>query len=126
MCPSFYKLREETISEFYKSVRLYFCKVCEYLVQNLPLDDQVLVNSVVVNLHERKNITSSHLNYFLDRFPMLMGDADRDVILEQFAKLQSTDLDLPVNERVDHSWTKLSSEYPQLSSHEGDTHNSPL
>ncbi|KAK7096538.1 hypothetical protein V1264_005823 [Littorina saxatilis] len=109
-----HNLRQERITDFYKSVRLYFTTVCTYLLNNLPLDDKVLINAVVADPRQRKEATSSQLEFFLERFSMLKGEAEQDVILEQFAKYQRSPLEDEEDDRLDVTWTKLGKEFPEL------------
>lgn len=69
--------------------------------QKLALGDQVLTNAVVADPHQRKTATSSQLEFFLERFSMPTGEADEDIIMEQFAKYQRASLDLKDDDRID-------------------------
>ena len=109
-------LRETRIHEFYWSVHAYSCTVIDYLLEKLPLGNEVLKNAIVANPQIRQIANSSQLEFFLKRYPALLADdCSKDQVLEQFAAFQRSSSVGQTSEGVDQVWSDLQRNHESLS-----------
>lgn len=103
-------LKQARIDEFYSHVKKYFIVALDYMKSRLPMDDPVLMKAEVADLPKRTDKHQSDLSFFLDRHKVLIpAGATKNVVLEEFALLQATDVELPTSTRMDNAWTHVSS-----------------
>ena len=101
-------LRPSRIQHFYSAVRMYFQDVSTYLLQKLPLRDEVLRHAEVANPAKKLTAEPGSLVFFMKRYPVLIPIGEsRDTILEQFARYQVSDITSCLAERVDVTWSNI-------------------
>ena len=98
------QLRDSHVSEFFKDVRKYFTTLVQYLLERLPLSSDVLRHAEVADVKLQQSTEVSSLDFFLRRFPCLLGSATHDAVKEQFCLFQTTDVSNCIKEREDHTW----------------------
>nr|XP_042896620.1 uncharacterized protein LOC122269097 [Parasteatoda tepidariorum] len=108
-------LKGKDKDSFYCDVRKYFVKVCDYMRQKFPYNDEVVINAEVANLDNVETTSFSSIRFFINRFPQLLqilgGDKDSvlDSLQSQFSSLQLESIDcVQSEERMDSKWAKLS------------------
>ena len=103
-----HKLTRDQKDMFYKAVRRYFCKACEYIIAKFPLKSDVLGHAKVANILKRPEMSFESVEFFMDRFPALK--ADKDEVQLEFLRYQVEPL--PDNvlscERADVAWHLIS------------------
>jgi hypothetical protein len=75
-------------SSFYTGVRTFFKCVTSYLLEWCPLRDDMLLNATWIDLHQRLNKTFSSVEYFISRFPSILGHLNMDLVNDQFLNYQ--------------------------------------
>ena len=95
------KLLEEcTVQEkmkFYANVRKFYVIACDYAKSKLPLSDEALLHSEVLDVNRKEESSFASVKFFVERFPcLLQGDppCSVDVLEEEFC-LYRIDHDFP-------------------------------
>ena len=108
-------------TEFYSGVRMYFVKAVDYLLLKFPLKDGLLSHAQVADVNERENASFESVEYFICRFPSLLGDSNEpdskkvDQVEIEFQKyLVDSEID-ESDARIDVKWSKMERKYPLLS-----------
>ena len=110
-----FHLREKRIKDFYDGVRNYFQTTCKYLLEKLPLNDPVLAKAVTVNLTERLTAKLADLEFFLERYPILiLAGVTENSITEQFTQYQISDVASCAQDRVDLTWNEIGKQHSSL------------
>jgi hypothetical protein len=108
-------LRDSRVTEFYLAVRRYFEETCRYLLLKLPLHDPLLKHAAILDPLKQMTVSLSDLDYFLQLFPSLVpGNVSNNVIKKEFAAYQQADISNCIQDRVDHTWVKVSKDFPQF------------
>ena len=91
-------------------MRGFFTKACDYAKSKLPLSDEVLIHSEVIDINRKETASFASVKYFVDRFPcLLQGDppCSLDILEEEFCSYQ-IDHDIPDEikecDRADRQW----------------------
>ena len=110
-----FHLREKRIKDFYDGVRNYFQTTCKYLLEKLPLNDPVLAKAVIVNPTERLTAKLADLEFFLERYPILiLAGVTENSITEQFTQYQISDVASCAQDRVDLTWNETGKQHSSL------------
>nr|XP_042906329.1 uncharacterized protein LOC122270944 [Parasteatoda tepidariorum] len=106
-------LSDKEKKSFYAHIRKYFVKVCDYMRQKFPFNDEVVINAEFANMENFDKASFSSVKFFIDRFPGLLkslGDCSTvDELQSQFNSLQLEDFlgSLESEQRIDSKWDKL-------------------
>ena len=101
-------LREVKVKQFYADVKLYFTAVTTYFVDKLPIKEPVLKHAEVLDVKLQQTAKLSDLTFFLDKFPVLIPkDCTADILKEQFAVYQYTDISSCISDRMDKTWAEI-------------------
>ena len=108
-------LTKQDKGHFYRSVRRYYQSACDYILRTWPLSDKLLQEAEVVDISLRSSRSFGSVEYFVDKFPGILGDQSSDVVdkLEvEFATYQVDSFsDKPAvfeSIRVDKKWDLIS------------------
>ena len=96
---------------FFDSVREYFSKAASYIIENFPLQDELLGHAEVVDVSKRKESDFSSIRFFVNRFPCLLPTGAKIMDLQmQFLRYQVDKLPSGVVEadRIDVAWHLIS------------------
>ena len=100
----------EDKAQLYVHVRGFFTKACDYAKSKLPLSDEVLIHSEVIDINRKETASFASVKYFVDRFPcLLQGDppCSLDILEQEFCSYQ-IDHDIPDEikecDRADRQW----------------------
>ena len=107
------KVSHDTKKYFLEDVRRYYRKAADYMISVFLLKDEVLVNSVVLDVTVKKSVKFSQLKYFCKKFPCLlpgnnasdeMNQLEREFCLYQCENLSESILS---EERLDTQWNMI-------------------
>ena len=56
------------ITKFYEGVRAFYVRALEYVLDKLPLEDDLFINAKIVNFGLRNNALFSQVEYFVQRY----------------------------------------------------------
>ena len=103
-----HKLSHVQKDTFYKAVRQYFCRACDYIILKFPLKSDVLEHAKVANIGKRAEMNFESVLFFMDRFPAL--NADSDAVQLEFLRFQVESLpdNVLLCERADVAWHLIS------------------
>ena len=61
-------ISSQQVKAFHTAVRHFYCEAVTYAMQNLPLNDEVLLNSQFVNFERKESATITQVTFFLSRY----------------------------------------------------------
>ncbi|XP_033726452.1 uncharacterized protein LOC117316076 [Pecten maximus] len=102
-------------AQFFVNVRQFFCDACTYIINKLPLKDDIYIHAQVVDVSLRRKVSFKSVKFFLNKFPFLLEESYK--VQEQFLAYQVDDLPPEIdkdNIRIDTKWTILSTRYDVL------------
>jgi hypothetical protein len=86
----------------YKVVRNYFDTSSKYLLENLPIEDQLLQHVPVVDVHRQTDVKSFNLDYFFTRFTcLLLKRVLVNTVEEQLALYQCSEVSDCIRDRIE-------------------------
>ena len=56
------------VTKFYEGVRAFYVRALEYVLDKLPLEDDLFINAKFVNFGLRNNALFSQVEYFVQRY----------------------------------------------------------
>eukprot|EP00057_Strongylocentrotus_purpuratus_P026387 XP_011680861.1 PREDICTED: uncharacterized protein LOC105446133 [Strongylocentrotus purpuratus] len=108
---STFTLSESDIQGFFSAVRSYYVKACAYIFKTWPLDDELAKHAQVLDLKQHQEVGFDSVEFFVKKFPCLLGDGDVDSLESEFAHYQAdTSIASIATEtvRVDEQWHRIS------------------
>ena len=100
--------RKLDVVKFYKDVRKFYCRSCEYMIKTFPFEDKVLIHAKVANIEKRSEAKFGSLKYFTDKFPVLLelSGESIDTLETQFLKYQIDTFSENIlkSDRIDAGW----------------------
>lgn len=109
-------LKDEDKVFFYSAIRKYYATSCDYIRHKFPINSDVLKHAEVADLSKISRKSFSDIDFFLNKFPMMLPqkenetpDEARDKLQSEFCSLQIDELPEEVNkeERIDRKWAIL-------------------
>ncbi|KAJ8041041.1 hypothetical protein HOLleu_15529 [Holothuria leucospilota] len=91
-----------------KSVVKYFITVCDYIVQKLPLRDELLNHAKVANPSKRLEMSFTSVSFFVKRFHIMKDKLDELEIEFAHYQVENIPTELLQQKRVDSTWVALS------------------
>ncbi|XP_064631270.1 uncharacterized protein LOC135489710 [Lineus longissimus] len=102
-------LREKRIEEAFTGIKNFFKEAVKYIIQKLPLNDDLFHHAEVADVSIRTNaLEGEDLRYFLKRFPVLLPQGvDEETVEMEFAEYQAED-NIPTGvEGMDKVWVRI-------------------
>ncbi len=108
-------MSEQEQAFFYKKIREYYVKTCDYMRFKFPFCDEVIVNAEVADLDRCDKMSFECIKYLIKRFPALIStlgnneDNLLDELQSQFCSLQIEEIPdcIKSEGRMDSKWKKL-------------------
>ncbi|XP_041348870.1 uncharacterized protein LOC121368275 [Gigantopelta aegis] len=103
------------IDIFFESVRRFYSAACTYIVSKCPLDSELLLCAEVADVSLRKTEQFSSVEYFVNKFPSLLGGRKMDDLEMEFLHYQVDTFSTEVThnnvtdslERIDTIWNNI-------------------
>ena len=107
---STFTLSESDIQGFFSAVRSYYVKACDYIFKTWPLDDELAKHAQVLDIKLYQEVRFDSVEFFIKKFPCLLGDGDVDSLESEFAHYQADTsiATLATEMRVDEQWHGIS------------------
>ena len=95
--------------KFFKSVKRFLTTACTYLLKNLPLKEPFIKHAAVANISYRDDATFRSLEFFIDRYPIILSDGlTKDVLDSEMRSYKQCDLPTFSKETpMDVRWKEL-------------------
>ena len=84
-------ISQHEYDNFYTRAHLYFKDALQYIQSKFPIKNEVICNSVWVDVEKRDQATSSNIDFFLLKYSnqTCMEGIDNDKVFEEFVDYQS-------------------------------------
>ena len=93
-------------TSFYESVRKFYDKACDYIINNFPMEDRLLKHAHVADISKQFSASFESIEYFHDKFPFL-NNIDLDILQEQFNMYQIERLPIEIKKSQENLQLKL-------------------
>ena len=104
-------LRDKKITEFFSVVRKFYVTASDYVKAKFPLQDDFFSKLCVADFSKRDKVHFHQLEYFLDKFPILLPTkCSKDDIQMEFLLYQTHNFELDNTVRIDQLWCNIGKE----------------
>lgn len=103
------RLSGDDIKQFYKLIRNFFATACKYILEKFPFHDSVVKHAEVADISLRASTSFSSVLFFIELFPNIINNSDKDNLEVEFASYQADKLNEEILncERMDVAWAKI-------------------
>ena len=112
----------EILTSFYQRVLKYFITATQYICSKCPINEELLIHAEVVDIANQQQSSFKSVEYFLQRFPVLLPKSEDDSEIEnhntnvlgalqlEFCQYQVEEFHSKIisSERADEQWCEIS------------------
>lgn len=111
-------LKVEDKSVFFRDVRNFYVKICDYMHHKFPFNKEILKHAEVCNFNNFQNATFVDVKFFLEKFPVFLEACacSIDELQSEFSDLQMTKMpdNILNTDEADIQWVLISNYKNQL------------